>query len=467
MSRSAVLFKDEIMSELAKRGVNIASFVSFGPKEGQRFSRVRGIDPEIVFPDCRAAVRAMYMSRHINMVNVRTFLPDKPDGNPFFLGIKHGFKNADTAAACMESHLRQGYYVIVNENIDPNDGGFSGVAMGDCVEFAACDIPRCVDKEEEVPCAALSRSLTRRLVRKVYGYNLVFPFPTTWRVEFSVHPGPVGYFGEKMTVWQAEDQSDADYPVSPSPVWPNRFSTFVGDKAFGLLMADLHDFPVPYTKVFGRVVPPFEFGTHVHSGEGNWIRTCPREQQPGRFTTRRGYIDPFALMQNEDPGHHIASIIIQQGIKPGYSGAVITGTDKKATIEGKAGRGDSFMTGSAPPDKHLPADVYAAVKSLWWELTRTFGIVRFEWVYDTQRKQAWIIQLHGGDSPSVGRVIYPGQAVEWRDFIWKDNLEELRVFSSQAKFDGAGIRLIGNVAITSHPADILRRDRVPSNLCTS
>lgn len=390
----------------------------------------------------------------------------KPDGNPFFLGVKSGFKDPAVAAQRIVDLVGEGYYVIVNENIDPSDGGFSGVAMGDTVEFAACDVPRCVDKEEDVPCAVLSRSLTRRLVRKVYGFNLVFPFPSTWRIEFSIHPGPVGYFGEKITIWQAEEMSASEVQSAPPPVWPNRYSLHVGDKAFGLLMADLHDFPVPHTKVFGRVVPPFSFGTEVHSGEGDWIRTCPRQQEPGLYTTHRGYMDPFALMQREDPNaENIAAIIMQQGIKPGFSGAVITSGDGKAIVEGKAGRGDSFMVGEAPPVDELPKDVSSAVTALWCELSRAFGTVRFEWVFDNYRKQPWIIQLHGGASPSIGDTIYPGDAIKWYDFRVPGELEELRALSAKAKEEKAGIRLLGNIGITSHPADILRRDKVPSRLC--
>lgn len=466
MAERIEVLKDEVVHNLTQKGVNVASFVSFAPDGKQRFCCIRGVPPDYIFSGPKEAVEKMYASGNIKNVNVRTFLPEKPDGNPFFLGKNHGFGNPTTAAECISHHLQEGYYVIVNENINPSDGGFSGVAMGDAVEFAACDIPRCVEKEEKVPCAALSRDFTRRLVREVYRFNLVFPFPSTWRIEFSVHPGPVGYFGEQIIIWQAEEMLDTELKSISFPVWPNRYSTIMGDKAFGLLMADLHDFPVPRTKVWGRVIPPFEFGTEVHSGEGNWIRTCPREQEPGLFTTARGYLDPFKLMQSEDPeAEKIAAIIVQQGIKPGFSGAAITSADGTALIEGKAGRGDCFMTGEKSPVEELPRSVYSSILSLWQELTRTFGSVRFEWVFDNQRKQPWIIQLHGGKSESLGDIIYPGEAIVWYDFKVPGNLEELRVMSKKAKTERAGIRLVGNVGITSHPADILRRDKVPSRLC--
>ncbi|MDP4010298.1 MAG: hypothetical protein Q8P37_00340, partial [Candidatus Spechtbacteria bacterium] len=185
------------------------------------------------------------------------------------------------------------------------------------------------------------------------------------------------------------------------------------------------------------------------------------------YTTHRGWLDPFALMEKEDPDRkNIAAIIAQQGIKAGYSGAAITGSDGKAIIEGKAGRGDSFMLGEAGVID-LPKHVFNHVRALWYSLREVFGVVRFEWVYDDYHKEAWLLQLHGGASQSVGNEIYPGNMVDWKDFEYGhslESLEELRVFSRKAREEGFGIRLIGNIGITSHPCDILRRDKVPSRL---
>ncbi|MDO8571179.1 MAG: hypothetical protein Q7R79_00680 [bacterium] len=457
-----ILLKDEVMKNLTERGVNVASFVSFGPDGKQRFCRVRGFHPHKLFTDYESAVRAMYATGYIDLVNVRTFLPEKPDGNPFFLGVKHGFKDPSVVARFVAEHIQKGFHVIINEDVPVDDGGFSGVVMGDTVEFAACETPRCVDRDDPIPCAKLSLKLTRRLVSHVYGCNFILPFSPAHRVEFSVHPGPVGYFGTKIIIWQAEDM------LAPSevatPMWPNRYSVHMGDKAFGLLMAWLHDFPVPHTQVFGRVIPPFSFGDEVHSGEGCWIRTCPRRQEPGRYTTKRGWLDPFMLMEQEDPERkYIAAIIAQQGIKAGYSGAAITGSDGNAIIEGKEGRGDKFMLGEVGAAE-LPKNVAHDVLALWYALRETFGVVRFEWVYDSYHRKAWIVQLHGGASQSVGSEIYPGEAVRWVDFKVPGDLEDLRFLSKQAREEKFGIRLVGNIGITSHPCDILRRDKIPSRL---
>src|SRR5439155_1795669 len=112
-------------------------------------------------------------------------------------------------------------------------------------------------------------------------------------------------------------------PVELAPVvaWPNRFSRFVGDKTYGLLVADAVGLAVPRTTVITRRIAPFAFGTPTGTSE-TWIRTAPVEQVPGRFTTRHGWIDPFDLLQREDPaGTAIAAVLAQKGVEPSFSGA--------------------------------------------------------------------------------------------------------------------------------------------------
>jgi hypothetical protein len=113
-------------------------------------------------------------------------------------------------------------------------------------------------------------------------------------------------------------------------VWPNTFSRFIGDKAFGLAFAHLMGLPVPATTIIAREIAPFTFGQSTGSHE-YWIRTCPREQVPGRFSTYKGWHDPFRLASAEDPnGVFLASILSQESVQPLYSGALITTSTGKA-----------------------------------------------------------------------------------------------------------------------------------------
>jgi hypothetical protein len=446
--------KDTALAAITECGGNVAQFISWGPDGQRRHGRIRGLAPDSPFDTDEAAVRAL-MAMSSGKVNVRTFTPEQPDGNPFFYGLA----SAEAVLTKLYEMTSLGYYVIVNELIDVADGGFSGVRFGNLVEFAPGDTPRCVEKPGT---ARMSWSMMARLIRQVYGFNINLPFPPNCRVEFSVHPGPVGYTGRREIIWQVEEYSGRQ-PEAPALQWPNLYSQAVGDKAFGLLVAHLLGYQVPFTTVFSRRVPLFEFGTRSHSNEDRWVRTAPRVQEPGLFTTQRGWLDPFALMVREDPeADRIAAILVQDGIAAQFSGAAITDANGRAFIEGKAGYGDMFMVGEDAPVSALPARVIRAVKNCWESLVGNLGPVRFEWVFDGN--DLWVVQLHVGQTETAGDVICPGEAATWLTYSSADGLDGFRVLVRRAASEGFGITLHGNVGITSHWCDLLRRYRVPSRL---
>lgn len=454
------MLKDEAMAELVKTGANVAMFVSFSPNGKKRYSVVRGILPDRPIESPLEAVVLLYKAGASN-VSIRSFRPEQPDGNPFYYGPDVGFEDPHKAARVAKDLLQQGYHIIINEAIDTQDGGFSGVLHGDVLEFGPYDTPRVVEKENV---AILPRNLALPFIQAVYGFNLHVPFPSSYRVELSIHPGPVGYLNERQLIWQVEELPAVNLPRPIPPRWPNLYSQHLGDKAYGLLIGNLLGFPVPRTVVFSRTIPQFEFGFPVNAGTDRWVRTCPRQQQPGLFTTKRGWLDPFALMQREDPkGTQIASIIVQDGVAARWSGAALTTPDgKEVIIEGKRGQGDTFMVGEEGPAKELPPKVYSEVRAFWWKLIGTLGPVRFEWAWDGQR--VWLLQLHAGASDSFGDVIYPGEAKKWIKFKTSDGLEKLRAILQEAKQSGFGIELRGQVGITSHLGDVLRRNKIPSRI---
>jgi len=449
-----VPLKDEQLELFARAGANIAQFVSFAPDGTLRFQRIRNAAETI--PDPLLAIEAIFKTQRISSVNIRTFRPEKLEGNPF----DYGMMDATQAVEKLHEHLSEGYFVIINETVPVNDGGFSGVLFGDLCEGASQDTPRCVDKPG---CMGLPRSLAYDMIRTVYGFTLHIPYPQDYRVEFSVHPGPVGYLGEQQIVWEVK-QSDnpTTVPSAPAIVWPNRYSQDMGDKAFGLLVAHLLGLPVPFTTVVGRLVPQFCFGTKQHNGELPWIRTCPREQVPGLFATSRGWVDPFSLMHEEDPsGSKIAALIIQEGLAATHSGSTLTDREANLVIEGKAGYGDAFMVGQAQAEI-LPERVERAVRKLYTHAREKLGDVRFEWVFDGQ--EAWIVQLHVGRSESYGDIIVPGDAEEYVQFSVEQGLEALRELVTIISQTKKGIILVGDVGVTSHFGDLLRKARIPSRI---
>lgn len=437
------MIKDEILSRLAAHG-NVAQFASFSPALEARYTVARGE----VDGDPRTAAEQMLAYSCAQSVNIRSFIPGDHQSKEFVYGLK----SVDDVVANLNRLGSQGLYLIINETIDVNDGGVSGVAQGDLIEFAPNDTPRCVEKPGA---CSLPRVIGDGILQTVYRTKL--GLNGIGRSEFSVHPLPCGNRGERVILWEYEET--APHAEAAPPSWPNRFSQHIGDKAFGLLVADALGLPVPETLVVGRNVAPFSFGSKV--GDGSvWARTCPVTQQPGLYTTVKGWTDPFKLMATEDAdGTAIASVLSQSAIPALYAGAAIYGADGEWIIEGKGGEGDDFMLGSALPQP-LPPDVIGVVNSRADEIISKLGPARFEWVFDG--KTVWVVQLHSGQSCSSATVVVPGDAEVWREVETSD-LAKLRD-DIAALPNGHGAILLGRFGLTSHIADVVRKAGKPARL---
>jgi hypothetical protein len=447
------LRKDESLNALAEAG-NVAQFVSYMPDETgiprQTFSRVRGHAANHNLGPIDNAVRTLLRASADQMVNVRSYAPDDPRSREFVYGIS----DADEAAAHICRLSADGLHTILNETIDVRDGGVSGVLQGNVVEFAPDDTPRCVEKPGV---ASLPASIGLRLLELVYGFPPELP-TRRGRVEFSIHPRPTGWKGTNTLLWEWEEddlgQSD------PMSAWPNRFSQHIGDKAYGLLMAHLAGLSVPRTTVIPRRIAPFSFGTATGSTEV-WMRTCPREQEPGRFTTTRGWTDPFSLLAKEDPnGSVISSVLSQSGVLANFSGASLTDQDGIVVIEGVGGAGDEFMLGNRAPEQ-LPEQVTADVSAVTDEARSVFGPVRTEWAHDGHK--AWILQLHVGNSTNSAGILVPGEASNWSSFDVANGLAALR-HHIDGLSRGEGLILVGQFGATSHIADLIRKSGIPTRL---
>jgi hypothetical protein len=169
-------------------------------------------------------------------------------------------------------------------------------------------------------------------------------------------------------------------------------------------------------------------------------------------------------MAKEDPqGENIATILHQEGVRALFSGAAIMGNDNQLIIDGTKGEGDDFMVG-IQASTMLPDVVQRKIRETYDYAESQLGPVRFEWVFDGET--VWVVQLHKGKSVSYGNVIYPGSdSVQYEMFDTKRGLEELRALIETVGNDPTrGITLTGDVGITSHFGDILRKAKVPSRL---
>jgi hypothetical protein len=436
---------------------NVAQFVSFSAGHNPRpyLSRIAGRQPDERYPDPLTAVDTLLA--RVGTVNIRSFSASRAKGNPFHYGLD----KADDVIALLESLARQGYSTIVNETIDVADGGVSGVALNDLIEFVPGDTPRGV---EGSGVASLPLALAIDLLATVYGFEPGLPDTVRHRVEFSLHPLRVGYRHEHTVIWEMEPATD--FKAAPTFVWPNNFSRFIGDKAFGLLLADRLGLPVPATTVVARSVPPFRFGRSTGTGEF-WSRPCPSEPQPGLFPTTRGWTDPSELFRIEQsPGRTIMSILAQEGVAAAFSGATLPGgVNGDDLVEGVPGFGDDFMQGKQVV-RELPADVVEDVRAISSEARRLLGPVRLEFAHDTE--QAWVLQMHLSADHFQGATIVPGApANDWLAFDPRLGLDHLRELIEQATEENSGIRVTGAVGLTSHVGDLLRKAAVPAVMSPS
>lgn len=376
------LRKDASLDWLAEQGMNVAQFVSFLPDKArpqQAYSRVAGRDANELFANMESAIDCLLNASVDHSVNVRSYEPHNPQSREFIYGLT----KIDDAVNAVKRLSSEGLHTIVNETIDVSDGGVSGVLLGNVLEFAPDDTPRCVEKPGT---ASLPRGWGCELLSSVYGFPVRLDVPFLSRLEFSLHPKPLGWKASNIVTWEYSEEQHID--GGPQIAWPNKFSRLIGDKTFGLLVAHHLGLPVPLTTVVNRRISPFTFGLPTGWNE-IWIRTAPHEQMPGLFTTHRGWIDPFVLLRAEDPSDlRISSVLAQSGVRPVYSGALIVSGEGKIIVEGRAGAGDTLMVGESNPED-LPAAILKDVRELYDRVEELLGAVRIEWVHDGAN--VWIV----------------------------------------------------------------------------
>lgn len=442
------MLKDDGLVALSTTA-NIAQFVSFsrGPSPQVRHVQITHFDAGEVQRSPQDILQALIA--RAGRVNIRSYEPSSPKSKEFIYGLS----NVDEVMTAVRRLAAAGLYTIVNETVEVNDGGVSGVVLGDIIEFVPGDTPRGVEKPGT---CSLPRAIGTRILRAVYGFSPSLDYPPNVRVEFSIHPQRVGTRHSHTLVWEREDVGLAQ--VKAAPRWPNRFSRHIGDKTFGLLLADALDIDVPATQATARRVAPFRFGHTTGTGEV-WLRTAPAEQVPGHFTTQRGWVDPFALMAKEDPESVVMAVLAQEGVDAAWSGATMPAAGNPI-VEGVRGFGDRFMQGEQSPDS-LPKEVVADVQEAVHRLRKALGDTRLEWAHDGS--QVWIIQLHMA-GPMPRGVVSPGDPREWIMFEPQDGLERLRSLIRDIGDADVGVEIGSPIGITSHVGDILRRARIPARL---
>lgn len=448
--------KDEKLIHLLNtRNYNIANFFSVTPNM-KIINKTFDIDEEK--NDLRAHILQLLKLASSKSVNIRSFSEDKPKGNRFVYGNTEA--DIDEILKVIKQNCEEGKYSIIDETIDTHDGGVSGVFYNDILEFSPNDTPRCVEKEGV---CSLPSIIGKELIKRVYGFDLSL-YPEIWeRVEFSIHPYREGVQRKHEIVWELEEVKPR--ATKTTIKWPNNFSKFVGDKTFGLLIADILGFPVPRTTVIARSVAPFIFGVDINVEK--WIRTAPIVKEPGKYYTGNKWCDPFKLMNDEEAkgsnDTNIAAILSQDAVNAVFSGAaIITDKDETTITEYTPGEGDDYMIGKSSIVV-VPEEVSKAVTELILAIRskhHIIGNVSIEWVYDGET--AWIVQMNQINTVGQGCTIVDGDPAYYDQFEVIQGLEALRSKINDIKDKDIGIELIGDVGICSNFGDLLRQANIPS-----
>lgn len=452
------LLKDDKLAFMyEKMDCNIARYVSIAPDMSIRYVN---IDADYVYKgNLKNCILDLIESSNSKSVNIRSFSLESMKGHSLVYG-KQDYE-IDEILNVIQKNCNENKYSIINETIDVNDGGVSGVILGNIIEFAPNDTPKCVEKPD---ICFLEKNMGMHLLKTVYGFEPDCDFGESYRVEFSLHPHREGLRKSHTIIWEYEKFEEYEYDIKIK--WPNKFSRFIGDKPFGLIIADYLGFNVPYTTVISRNVPPFSFGQETGLKE-KWIRTAPIVKEPGKYYTGDKWTDPFVLMQKEelkgDNQINIASILSQSAVEAVYSGGAIIGENQASdVIEGVAGKGDNFMVGADYLD-FLPDSVLLKLKELLNEIRKYYyllGDVSIEWVFDGTK--IWLVQLNQIKEKGLGTTIVVGEPTKYEKFYVEDGLEQLRSKINAIKGRDIGIELIGDVGLTSHFGDVLRHANIPS-----
>lgn len=455
------LYKDEVLDHIACTA-NVAQFVSFAPGSSlqQRFCRINGYRPNHKFNSPEEAISALLHNATGKKVNIRSYSPETPEGNPFIKQLG----SVDEVMSNIRILAEDKYlYTIINEVIDECDGGVSGVSHRGIIEFAPDTTPRCVD-DPEIETTVFPFEIGMTILKTIYGFEPDLKGREGSRVEFSIHPKPSGWRKRHTIIWQLEQRPREK--IETSIQWPNRFSRMLGDKTYGLILASSAGFSVPLTMVFSRRLFPFIFGESTGSSE-KITRTSPATKEPGYYLSARGWYDPYAVLE----GHILApeerkwtplpaplsSVLIQQVIPAKYSGRALYSGSDKIEIRGVAGKGDAFMLGEQEHEI-LPNEVILNVNDTLIKMNQLIGPCNIEWVFDGST--VWIVQVNNAKLKDLKIDI--DSKTEWVTFIYsKNSIEDFRKKVIELRGTDKGINVIGKVSPLSHLGEIAEIYDVP------
>lgn len=127
------LLKDDKLSFMHDHmGCNIARYISISPDMSIRYIN---IDKDYVYKgDLKECILDLIKVSNSKSVNIRSFSIESMKGHSLVYGKQAN--EIDEILNIIQKNCNENKYSIINETIDVNDGGVSGVILGNIIEFA-------------------------------------------------------------------------------------------------------------------------------------------------------------------------------------------------------------------------------------------------------------------------------------------------------------------------------------------
>lgn len=445
-------------------------------------------------------VEALKSSSPAGAVSIRTFTESKPSGNPF----SYNCTSTYIAVEQIINWIQAKYYVIVNETIPIIKNSINGVIYDDTISFTLGATPRFVDDntKDKEPVYPLHIGLS--ILKILYGKDVDFSIVPErgYRVEFTIYPKKIGYNNNHLVIWEYTKLHKDQHPVTPSYNDVNTLSKYIGNKAYGILLASIFGMRVPKSVLYFYDSPDkIDFHTWTNRKEyitfgctsnrdvnGSnkskiRVRTCPKYNKPGLYSTLLldrsktvslpHAVREFMYKENLQTGDALASCVLEHNLDSRYSGTVLCKVypDKKKydlRVECVRGDGESYMLGDDTSFTTIPKWVRTQIENQCILLNNYLDYkidVKLEWV--ATKYKVYIVQMQFTNIAEDTTVIYSGDMKNAVVFDASLGLDALTMFIDNMLRDKGKIVpviLKGKVGIGSHLVDVLRVNHIPSVL---
>lgn len=451
--------KDKVLKELSKDW-NVANFVSVSPKGGTRYSTLKKTR-------LRPMIESLLKVSGTGKVNVRSFCVNEDNIKTEFV------MDLETVDEVMQQVVRnqnKGLYSIINENIDPCDGGVSGIVHGNLVEFLTNGTPRHVEKGSKA--ITLNKEQGLKILETYYEVDLfnLKELNEKERVEFTITKD------KRLIIWEHKEITPTNNIINNISV--NLESNFIKtttEKVFGLLYLDSLNIKIPKTSMENSIGNIITFGKET--SKENLTENIVHRAAPSRFTP--GDLDNVKEKYNKDIKEHVklfdnqmkeVKFITQEEIKTKYVGAGIFQEDGEYTIEYSEGDGQAFMLGKVKPLEQGSLD--KKVKGQLNQVSlRLRGVtnqkLKIEFITDESLK-LYLVQLNFLDSHINEKGTENTGEGETLTFKTEgktpsDLANELDLLKSKGK-NITHVTLIGDIGYTSHFCDVVNLRTINHNI---